>query len=473
MSTPLFSPFTVYDGLCTFSVLVGSMIAAGGGLGGGGVFVPIYILILSFGTKNAAALSQATILGGSIVNLIMNMRARHPLRPHRPLTDFPTLLVFEPMLLVGTVLGVLLNVIFPSMLILILLILTLAYATFRTANKGRIMWHKESAALQPPSIAGYITDSSGPGGPSINDGYDTTESEDRNSLIYLTDTALTAYDDKEQLIRKIHDSSYGSFGKNNDQSLWLEMAQMCGVDVRQLTHKKIALLQPLMNKEKEVWKPLGIIALIWIISSSTSIGKNANISGVASCSALYWVVSFISFPVLLLLSLYITKQQFNVFDRKDQSDGWVKAEGDIQWNQSMMNMIKYPLIAMFAGLLGGLLGIGGGMIVSPLLMELGVLPSVAAATSAMAVLITSSSATLQFVLLGYLRLDYTFYFMAIGIIGTFIGQTVVMYCIKQYGRKSLIVFSVAIIMGSAIILMGIDGVMQAMDGISWTFATPC
>ena len=72
---------------------------------GGGVFVPIYILILSFSTKNAAALSQATIFGGSMVNLAMNWRAKHPKRKHRPITDFATLLVFEPMLLVGTVIG--------------------------------------------------------------------------------------------------------------------------------------------------------------------------------------------------------------------------------------------------------------------------------------------------------------------------------------------------------------------------------
>merc|ERR1712154_334418 len=137
-----------------------------------------------------------------------------------------------------------------------------------------------------------------------------------------------------------------------------------------------------------------------------------------------------------------------------------------------MNMIKYPLIAMFAGILGGLLGIGGGMIVSPLLMELGVLPTVAAATSAMAVLITSSSAMLQFLLLGYLDLDYTFYFMAIGIVGTFIGQTIVSHCIKMYERKSLIVFSVAAIMGGAVLLMGIDGILECIKGISWEFSSP-
>ena len=61
MSTDdLFEPFTLYDCFCTFAILAGSMIAAGGGLGGGGVFVPMYILILSFSTKKATALSQAS-----------------------------------------------------------------------------------------------------------------------------------------------------------------------------------------------------------------------------------------------------------------------------------------------------------------------------------------------------------------------------------------------------------------------------
>ena len=106
MATDLFDDFDVWDGLCTIAILLGSMIAAGGGLGGGGVFVPIYILIISMSTKKAAALSQATILGGSFVNLWNNWRQTHPDRKHRPIIDFPTLLVFEPMLLVGSTLGI-------------------------------------------------------------------------------------------------------------------------------------------------------------------------------------------------------------------------------------------------------------------------------------------------------------------------------------------------------------------------------
>eukprot|EP00483_Globobulimina_turgida_P010894 UN10915 len=113
------------------------------------------------------------------------------------------------------------------------------------------------------------------------------------------------------------------------------------------------------------------------------------------------------------------------------------------------------------------------MIVSPLLIELGVIPTVAAATSATAVMITSSSAMLQFLLLGFLQWDYTLFFMVVGICGTFLGQTAVNYAVKEYGRISVVIFAVAIIMGLAIFLMLVSGMISVVDGVSWAFSPPC
>ena len=104
----------------------------------------------------------------------------------------------------------------------------------------------------------------------------------------------------------------------------------------------------------------------------------------------------------------------------------------------------YPLLAIFAGIMGGLLGIGGGMIVSPILMELGVIPTVNSATTAVVVLVISSSSTLQFLLMDTLDPDYMFFFMAIGIVGTIIGKTLISYAIKQYGRRSVVMLTVKI-----------------------------
>eukprot|EP00484_Ammonia_sp_Unknown_P015458 CAMPEP_0197064348 /NCGR_PEP_ID=MMETSP1384-20130603/158561_1 /TAXON_ID=29189 /ORGANISM="Ammonia sp." /LENGTH=73 /DNA_ID=CAMNT_0042500829 /DNA_START=75 /DNA_END=292 /DNA_ORIENTATION=+ len=71
--------------------------------------------------------------------------------------------------------------------------------------------------------------------------------------------------------------------------------------------------------------------------------------------------------------------EYQYYQTKLNSDCWIPAFGDIKLEGNFVKILKYPAIATIAGILGGLLGIGGGMIVSPLLIELGVIPTVAAA----------------------------------------------------------------------------------------------
>jgi hypothetical protein len=59
---------------------------------------------------------------------------RHPFA-NRPLIDYNLALMLQPLALGGTVLGVLLNFVFPNWLILLLLILVLFFTTYRTSQK--------------------------------------------------------------------------------------------------------------------------------------------------------------------------------------------------------------------------------------------------------------------------------------------------------------------------------------------------
>ena len=68
--------------------ILGLLLAAGGGIGGGGILVPIYILILDFPVKNAIPLASITVLGGAIANNLLNMRKVHPDHPERPAIDW-------------------------------------------------------------------------------------------------------------------------------------------------------------------------------------------------------------------------------------------------------------------------------------------------------------------------------------------------------------------------------------------------
>lgn len=98
---PLF-PMNSADWYGTIAVTLGLLIAAAGGIGGGGILVPLYILIIEIRPKYAVALSNFTIVGSSITNIIMNIPKRHP-HADRPLVDWDLILVMEPLTMAGAV----------------------------------------------------------------------------------------------------------------------------------------------------------------------------------------------------------------------------------------------------------------------------------------------------------------------------------------------------------------------------------
>lgn len=95
-------PLDHYDIIGTILVGVGLMIAASGGVGGGGILVPLLIIVFGFHPKKAIPLSNFTILGSSITNMILNLPKRHP-DAERPLVDWDLILVMEPVTMAGAV----------------------------------------------------------------------------------------------------------------------------------------------------------------------------------------------------------------------------------------------------------------------------------------------------------------------------------------------------------------------------------
>lgn len=87
---------------------IGLMIAAAGGIGGGGILVPLYILVLGFHPKHAIPLSNITIFGGAITNTVLNLSKRHP-DADRPLVDWDLILVMEPLTIGGALVGSFIN----------------------------------------------------------------------------------------------------------------------------------------------------------------------------------------------------------------------------------------------------------------------------------------------------------------------------------------------------------------------------
>merc|ERR1719478_1274015 len=128
--------------MCTVLVVITALLSAAAGMGGGGVYVPLLLLLLGFSTKEAVPLSQAMIVGGAIVNVLMFCGERHPKFPHRPRIDYDVIMMMNPGLAAGVTIGVICHLISPQWLIVMTLLVTLAITLQKSLTKGIQSWQK-------------------------------------------------------------------------------------------------------------------------------------------------------------------------------------------------------------------------------------------------------------------------------------------------------------------------------------------
>lgn len=114
--------------LCIFAI---SALANAAGVSGGVVIIPIVIWLGGFSTHHTLPIVNLVAFGGLAVALAYRFRLRHSTRP-RPRIEYRLALFICVPLLLGTSYGVMGNAVLPEWLLLVLLLLTLLYVTYKT-----------------------------------------------------------------------------------------------------------------------------------------------------------------------------------------------------------------------------------------------------------------------------------------------------------------------------------------------------
>jgi uncharacterized membrane protein YfcA len=89
------------------------------------MLTPIFILVFGYTFQESIPLSKATILAGAIANLFIIIGKPHPKNKGEYLIDYGLSSIVFPIVLPGTVAGVILNKMLPPILVLIILTLYL------------------------------------------------------------------------------------------------------------------------------------------------------------------------------------------------------------------------------------------------------------------------------------------------------------------------------------------------------------
>ncbi|KAK4761097.1 hypothetical protein SAY87_005990 [Trapa incisa] len=366
----------------------GAAFGSVGGVGGGGIFVPMLNLIIGFDAKSSTAISKCMIMGAAASTVYYNLRLRHPTLD-MPIIDYDLALLFQPVLVLGISIGVAFNVIFADWMITVLLIILFLGTSTKAFMRGVETWKKETILKKE---AARLRESNGNGGEEVE------------------------YQPLPE-------------GPANGNGIEATQTKRTEVSVRENVH----------------WKEFGILCAVWVIILGLEIGKNYS----TTCSAVYWVLNLLQIPVALGVSGY---QAVCLYKGKRV----IASKGAEGTNWKVHQLVLYCFGGLAAGMVGGLLGLGGGFIMGPLFLELGVPPQVSSATATFAMTFSSSMSVVEYYLLKRFPVPYAVYFVAVSTVAAFTGQHIVRKIISIIGRASLIIFILAgTIFISAISLGGV------------------
>jgi hypothetical protein len=104
----------------------------------------------------------------------------------------------------------------------------------------------------------------------------------------------------------------------------------------------------------------------------------------------------------------------------------------------LRRLLYIYLVVIIIGMIAGMVGLGGGVLIAPLTMELGVHPQSAAATSTLVVLFSSTIASVTFGLYGRINLSYFAVYGPVCFVGGLVGVFVLSGLVRRYNMASII-----------------------------------
>ncbi|KAL2616201.1 hypothetical protein AAZV13_08G112700 [Glycine max] len=389
---------------------LGSAFGNVGGVGGGGIFVPMLTLIIGFDAKSAIAISKCMITGGATATVFYNLRQRHPTLD-LPVIDYDLALLFQPMLMLGISIGVSFNVIFPDWMLTTLLIIFFTGISVKSFFKGVDTWKQETLIVKEARKNSQI--------------------DGRGGSTCITTNQLSSQ----------------NIGSPEDAAHYIQTGDPVKDNTNQ-SRKKVSVIENIH------WNELGLLFAVWIMILALEIGKNYT----TTCSGVYWVINLLQVPIAVGMSSYQAMRLY-------KGQRIIGSKGDQQTNWRVLQLILFCACGILAGTIAGLLGLGGGFILAPLFLGIGIPPQVASATSILAMAFSASMAVVEYYLLKRFPISYALYFVAVATAAALVGQHLVRKVIAILGRASVIIFILTLTLCVSAVLLGGVGVANMIKRI--------
>lgn len=411
---PWFSNLNTGTMTAIFLSIVASCIGIVAGVGGGGILVPMYTVLMSLPVSIAVGVSQLTIVGQSAFSFIFIVNSRHEDDPTRSLINYQYLSLLMPMAIAGTSIGAQVGKILPDIMRIFLLMLTFVALLRRLVAKAVGQFNAARATRISQAL------------PTIPSSPVTPPKLPAKPQQELAVVELSEENDSEDSGDTLHDP------KSSHTPILSVPHVPCSGPIAPLTEVVI------------------IVASIVLLLAGAIVRKWFQCG-----SASYFCL--VAAPLIALGGIfYFSYMRLRALGERDPSALYFR------WNTE--TSLVFPLVAVGAGAAASMLGIGGGLILGFLFFEAGLVPLEASATSAVATLLVSGESIIQLSLQGSVHADYAVAFFSVGAFSGFFGQRIIMTTIKKLGWQYLIIAALTLIVALSMISLVSLAVYQAAVG---------
>lgn len=439
---PLSMKSPYLDSLGYLLVSIVSALSNAGGVGGGGILMSIFMVIYGYSIQDMIPLSSATMLSGAVINMFMTMTKPHHINKDEFLIDYGLSSIVIPLLLAGTVIGVILAKSIPTLLTIVLLTFYFIWALISVFKKTMKLSKEEKAIAASENQKLLENNHDIKQGDPASKSSELLEQRDASA----NKTSAAGLPNAE----KIDDEFIGA---NNDDFIEVKECEHIPDFKEHFTLKSILL---------DMF--LAILALAVIIVSSLLRGGPGmnSVIGISSCSYKSWLILLLGQLGCLCIT-YITFRKHA--PRLSQG----ASSGGIGQNAGMVAFGSY-----MAGLISGLLGLGGGMVLNPLFLHLGIHAEVSVTICSFTIVFAATSNTIQFIIQGMLYIADSVIFLVFSGLGAFFGSLLITHLVRKYKKPSILLWILMFMMVSSMILIPAIGIYKMIkQDTSQAFRKPC
>ncbi|XP_015698332.1 sulfite exporter TauE/SafE family protein 2-like [Oryza brachyantha] len=226
------------------------------------------------------------------------------------------------------------------------------------------------------------------------------------------------------------------------------------------------------------WVDFVVLVAIWLCFFVIHLfigGDGAKgVFNIKPCGVTYWLITVAQIPIAVAFTACIVHQKRKSHTQNSQeSDQAISVKSKLE----ALPVYVFPIAALLTGVMSGLFGIGGGLLLNPVLLQIGVPPKTAASTTMFMVLFCASMSMVQFIILGVDGMVTAIAYAITCFVASIVGLVVIEGAIRRSGRLSLIVFMVAAILALSVVVIAFSGAARVWaeytSGQYMGFKLPC